>query len=429
MMAGAFWNSGVQFFNLCAVYYVIQLVRCVLFSFAVFAFVFILRKTALKNKAFLKGALWSLFIPVLFIGRMKFFYESRIGVKLFSVFTEMCMNHIWICWLYLCGVFVYAALLFYRRRKLKKMVAGMEKRKADDTVIYVTKMPVTPSTIGAFRPKIVMPEVILEEYDRKEFQIILLHEKTHIRLGHLLFYLLWDILRALLWLNPFLTVGTKYFREDMEEICDWVTIKHSGGKGYAYAQILLKSMRILQAESEDFNMYATFAGDKDYQSVRQRVTRIAGYKPYKKILAVSTLVTAMLSVAVIIVWMQNISYGRYNPINSIDVYDMETGTELVSDKGTLREAVSYDENYIYINVETFQKLIEGSTTSSENICFYCGGYYKLPRIGGGGGCGYLETADLENGIMKMCTQQNKRKKQRKLPQRRKKRIPKIKAVC
>lgn len=82
------------------------------------------------------------------------------------------------------GVFLYAALLFYRRRKLKKMVAGMEKRKVDGTVvIYVTKTPVTPSTVGVFRPKIVMPEAILKGDAGKEFQTILLHEKTHIRLG------------------------------------------------------------------------------------------------------------------------------------------------------------------------------------------------------------------------------------------------------
>ena len=123
------WNNGIQFFDLCTVYYAVQLVRCVLLSFVAFACVFTLRKTPLKNRVFLKGALWSLFIPVLFVGKMKFFYENRIGVKLFSRLTVMCMNHIWICRLYLCGVFLYAALLFYRRKKLKKIVAGMEERK------------------------------------------------------------------------------------------------------------------------------------------------------------------------------------------------------------------------------------------------------------------------------------------------------------
>ena len=48
----------------------------------------------------------------------------------------------------------------------------MEKREACGTCIYVTKMPVTPSTIGIFRPKIIMPEVILKEYDQKDLQTI-----------------------------------------------------------------------------------------------------------------------------------------------------------------------------------------------------------------------------------------------------------------
>ena len=206
----------------------------------------------------------------------------------------------------------------------------------------------------------------------------------------------------MLWLNPFLVVGTKYFREDMEEICDWVTIKRSEGKAYIYGQLLLKSMRVLQAESEDFNMYATFAGDKEYQNIRQRVQRIAGYKPYREIVAVGTLITVMLCSAAAFLWMQNVSYERFNPIDSITVYDMRTGTELISDGEALREAVSYDESYIYIKTETFQELIRDSTIPSGNICFYCGGYYKLPGIGGGGGgCGYLEIADLGNGILKI----------------------------
>ena len=227
--------------NLCAVYYVIQLVRCVMISFAVFAFVFLLRKTFLKNRVFLKGMLWSLFIPVLFVGKLKFFYENTMGIILFSWWNQILAKHAWISWLYLLVVSVYGIRLIHRKRKLKKLVAGMEKRNVEDTLIYITKLPVTPSTIGVFSPKIVIPEIMVKEYDRTELQTILLHEKTHIRLGHLFFYFLWDVLRVLLWLNPLLTIGTKFFREDMEEICDWVTIQKSQGKPYAYGQLLLKA--------------------------------------------------------------------------------------------------------------------------------------------------------------------------------------------
>ena len=57
-----------------------------------------------------------------------------------------------------------------------------------------------------------------------------------------------------------------YFREDMEENCDFVTIQRSRRNAYTYGQLILKSMRILQVEGEDFNMYATFTGDKEYDT-------------------------------------------------------------------------------------------------------------------------------------------------------------------
>lgn len=55
MTAWVFWNSGINFINACAVYYVVQHVRCVLLSFVVFAFVFALRKTVLKNSTEKQG--------------------------------------------------------------------------------------------------------------------------------------------------------------------------------------------------------------------------------------------------------------------------------------------------------------------------------------------------------------------------------------
>ncbi|MCM1181645.1 MAG: M56 family metallopeptidase [Clostridium sp.] len=383
MTVEEFWNSGIRFLNTCAVYYVIQLIRCALLSFIVSAFVFTMRKTALKNKVFLKGALWSLFIPVLFVGKMKFFYENRIGVKFFSWLMAICMNHMGICWLYLCGVFLYAAVLSYRRRKLKKIIAGMEKRKVDGTVIYVTKMPITPSTIGVFRPKIVMPEVILKKYDRKEFQTILLHEKTHIRLGHLLFYFLWDILRALLWLNPFLAIGTKYFREDMEEICDWATIKRSEWKAYDYGQLLLKSMRVLQAESEDFNMYATFVGEKNYLDLKHRITKVAEYKPYWEMGTAIIRLTCLLFLAGMLILMREISYPKY--IERMDVGLVNEAGEYfnLADSDTLEQAFRTDSQYVYIDRSAFQDVLRENGVYEDMDGFWLGfgTYTKLPGIG------------------------------------------------
>lgn len=391
---------GMQFLNLCAVYYVIQLLKCAQISFAVIALVLLLRKTLLKNRIFLKGALWSLFIPVLFMGKMKFFYENKAGIILFSWWTEICKIHIWINWLYLCGVFVYAARLFHKRRKLKKAVLGMEKRKAEDTFVYVAKMPVTPSTIGMLRPRIVMPEVMLEKYDREELRAILLHEKVHIRLGHLFFYFLWDVLRVLLWINPFLTLSVKFFREDLEEICDMVTIKRLGDRAYDYGRLLLKSMRVLKAENDDFNMYATFAGNKEYKNIRRRVSRIAMYKPYRRGETWCIAVTTMLCVIAAVMWIQNISYGRYNENDIMFTYGYDGENVIFFDgSDVLHQMISYDDGYVYVDRKAFENYLDENNAAGD-IFIVFGGFYKLPGVGGAG-CSCFYEPDIDEQIVRI----------------------------
>lgn len=401
MTAGDFFGGGLQFLNICAVYYAIQLVRCATFSYAVFAAVFVLRKTVFKNRVFLKGALWSLFIPVLFMGKMKFFYESDIGLKLFSWQTALFMDT-FVCALYLSVAFVYGAVLFRRRIRLKKSVLALEKREVLNTTVYVTDLPVTPFVIGLFKPKTVLPKVITEEYTEEELKSVLLHEKTHIKLGHLLIYFLWDILRALLWINPFLTLGAGYLREDMEEICDLVTIKKSGRGMYDYGQLLLKSIRLLQSEGKNFNIYAAFAGEIEYRNVKHRFERIAAYKPYKNSAVFAVLGAITLFTVGAVFWTRNVSYNRYNSHHCIVIYDEETETIFSKDNEDLRKAVYYDENYICIEASALNEFICNSGISGGNIHIYLDGFYKLPGIGAGSGVfGYLETADPEEAVIKI----------------------------
>ncbi len=64
-------------------------------------------------------------------------------------------------------------------------------------------------------------------------------------------------------------------------------------------------MRVLQAENENFNMFVTFAGEKEYQNIRQRVTRIVLYRTYKQTTAVGTWIVAMLCIIATVIWIQN----------------------------------------------------------------------------------------------------------------------------
>lgn len=390
-----FLDRGISFLNICAIYYVIQLIRCAIVSLVPFAFVFLLRKTLLKNRVFLKGALWSLFIPVFFAGKMKFFYENTVGVILFTWWTVLLTKHVWINWLYLCVAFIFGARLICGRRKLKKLVAGMEKRNLDGNTVYVAKMPVTPSAIGVLRPKIIMPALMWKEYDQKELQTILLHEKTHIRLGHLLFYFLWDMSRVLLWVNPLFTMSVKLLREDMEEICDWATMQQSEEKAYVYGKLLLKSMRVLQVESKNFNMFAAFSGDKEYTNIRQRVTQISQYRPYKRIAVVSILTAVMLCIMGLVVWIQSSSYDRYNENDTMFIYGYD-GKEVTffEDSDLLRQMISYDDTYVYVGKEAFEDFLQ-KINATGDVFIVFGGFYKLPGFVGTGYSCYYESDDEE----------------------------------
>lgn len=395
MTAGELIDKAIRVLNFCVFYETVLLVRRALVSAAALAAVIALRKTILKNRVFLKGAAWALFLPVLFAGKLRCFDESGAGMIFSYWWRGVGIKHIWVCWLYFCAMALYAAVLFGGRRKLNRLAAGMKRGEVEGTAVYVADIPVTPATIGVFRPKIVIPEAILREYGREELETIMLHEKLHIRLGHLYVYLFWDVLRVLLWINPLLAAGTKYLREDMEEICDRVTIQRSGGNAYAYGQLLLKSMRTLRAETD--NLYAAFSGDTGYQNTRRRITSIAGYTPYKRAAAAGAIAAAALCAAGAIAWTQNISYARNIENESMLVYGYDNGevSFVDYDSDTLCRMISYDDRCVYVNREAFDRYLYQNRAEGEIFVVF-GGFVKLPGIGG---IGY--TCQYEGGTEKI----------------------------
>jgi len=274
------FESFLWFLNQCSVYFSIQLGRCVLFSFAALGIVLILRCSILKKKIFLRGLLWSIFLLVPFMGKLELFYNNALMCRLFLWWHNCCIAYPVISYGYMFGVVISGVFIFLQHRKLYRQAKNMERGEVGGNKIYISEMPVTPFTIGVFHSKVVVPKVVKDTFAAEELQAVLLHERTHIRLGHLWFYFLWDILRMLLWLNPLLTYCMGYLKEDMEDICDRVTIQKGGSTAYEYGQILLKSVKLLKAEG--MGMSATFVGEEDYKDLKRRITRVAEYKPYQK---------------------------------------------------------------------------------------------------------------------------------------------------
>ena len=377
------WSWIGSLLDFCAAYYTTQLVRCAAFSFVLIGLVMLLRKMLFSRRTFIRGLLWSSFLLIPFLGKLKLFYENKAVVRITGRITHGTMTCLWADRIYMAGILIAAVCIFGKRLRLRKSVAGMEKVSLDNMQVRITDMNVTPFTVGLFAPKIVIPKVMLESYSREELRSVIQHERTHIRLGHLWFGLVWDVLRCLLWVNPFLTVCQKQFRADMEDICDRVCIQNSGRAAHEYGMVLLKTLKLLRSGTEGTPPAVTYAGEMEFADMKRRMGEIAGFRPYRKRMCMGTAAIASLVIIIMLLAVHSHSYARYSNDENILVYEYADGqsTVISNNDSSIQQMISYDDKYVYVEREAFEKfLIENNAEGEIWIVF--GGFYKLPGLTG-----------------------------------------------
>lgn len=391
MTGQEFWIKVINTLEFSSVYFGIQLGRSVLISYLVVALVLFMRKTVFRKTTFLKGTLWCLFLFLPFIGKMKFFYENRMGARLFLWWHNLCCNESWICGLYILGIVAFGIYIFCQRGKLRQLVSGLTKGRIGDVEIYICEHPITPFATGLFRAKIVLPKVMLEAFSVEELKVILLHEKIHVRIGHLWCYFVWDILRILLWANPLLTVCMKYLRDDMEAICDRVVIQRSSGTAYDYGTLLLKSIQLLGNES--IGTLTAFAGEQEYRSIKKRIEQVAHFKPYRTWVAGACMISTILVITGLFFGIWKISYPVYMERKDIAVCDMDFQMWQIGTQVQLQEAITIDDRYVYINCDSWNAILQEQGIETDAYYISFGGYMKLPGIGGGGNAIFVDSEE------------------------------------
>lgn len=380
-------NAG-KFLNVCAVYWVIQLGRCALFSFLLLPLVLLLRKNLPENRVFLRGAVWSSLLILPFLGKLRLFYETRIGVRGMIWWNNLCMDHIWLCWMYIAGILVMWCRLIRKQKKLRRCVLKMRETELCGIKVYVSEMAVSPFVFGLVSPRIVMPEIFFEAYGKEELEMILLHEKTHIRLGHLWIYYLYDIWRGLFWINPFFSFCMKYLRADMENVCDKVVLHNSKKSAYEYGQVLLKSTRLLQEQVKGFP--AAFIRAKEYPGFKKRLRQVMAYQSYGKTSVTALCLCTAVLLAGILFGVYQVSYPLYTEDESIMIYDDSFEVLMVDDWGELQDAFSVDEENAYINRVALDQVFREKKIEAGHFYISFGGYTKLPGMGGGTNAVYVD---------------------------------------
>lgn len=389
-------RNFLEYLDCFVVYYSIQLGRCVLFSFVVLAVVLLLRHTCFKNRLFLKGMCWAVFLVIPFVGKLKLFYQSYWMVRLFWWWNHACMKFAWVRYGYLAGMLVTAAVIFIQRRRVKKFVSTMKKQDLNGHDVWVGDFSFTPFTTGLIHNRVVLPRIMAETFLPEDLQLVYLHEQTHIRLGHLWLYFLWDIGRILLWINPFLTICMKTVRQDLEDICDQVTIQKSGRSAYEYGKLLLHSLSLIRAGSSAPG--AAFAETKDYQITKKRFTRIAEFRPYKRQRVFAICAGGIVAVIGLFCLIFQNSYPNYTEHKEVLILSEDNEFVEVNDKAALYCAIEIGKNEVMVDQEAMNQIFEEQEIHLDSYFILFGGFIKMPGIGGGGNAVYVESGKEEGRL-------------------------------
>ncbi|MCH5273968.1 MAG: peptidase M56 BlaR1 [Lachnospiraceae bacterium] len=131
--------------------------------------------------------------------------------------------------------------------------------------IYLSDKSISPAVYGIIKPRIVLPI----SYKDKDIELIMLHEKMHIRRADNLWRMLAFLIVAVHWFNPLCWVFLKMFLADLELSCDECVLAKSGdNRAKEYALSLLESRQSKTVFT------SAFGGAK----IRTRIENILSFK-------------------------------------------------------------------------------------------------------------------------------------------------------
>ncbi len=378
------WQRMVSFLDACGAYLTVQLFWCLVLSTGLTGLIMILRRTVFAGRVFAKGMLWAFYLAVPFAGRLKLLYTYERTGSVTAWLTACLQKCVWISRVSVTGILAAAVYTAVKRFRLHKMTAAMKIVSAQTVRIRVTDLHVSPFAYGLFRPSVILPKTMLEHCSTEELEVIVQHEQTHIRLGHLWCYLAWDLLRCLLWISPCLAAVQRYFRADLEDICDKVCIQNSKKTACEYGEILLKSLQLLRFGQEGNLPAATYISQSPFAELKRRLECILQFQPYQKKTCKGMLAVLAAMLALVFAGIHHASFARYSEDKFVLIYEFD-GTEAVFSEcsGRLHRMISYDDRFVYVDRDAFEAYLNEKHAHGE-IFIVFGGYGKLPGFGSGG---------------------------------------------
>ena len=146
--------------------------------------------------------------------------------------------------LWITGALAAAALLL--RRQAAFLAAMGRLQPLAGGVFRAESAGVGPAVVGVVRPRIVAPADFVTRFGAPERDLILAHERAHLRRGDAAVNALACAAQCLCWFNPLVHLAARLLRIDQELACDATVIGRFPQMRRAYAELLLKTQLATQ---------------------------------------------------------------------------------------------------------------------------------------------------------------------------------------
>jgi len=136
-----------------------------------------------------------------------------------------------------------------------------------------------PLVAGIFRPRIILPQRMVGEWQLEELEPVLLHELAHIKRNDPLVNFLQMIVQAVYFFHPLVWYANWKIREARELICDDMAVSLSGSGHRVYGKGIL---RVIEETRRDYSFAFSGLGMAERRSsLGRRIIRMMdkGYKP------------------------------------------------------------------------------------------------------------------------------------------------------
>ncbi len=144
--------------------------------------------------------------------------------------------------------------------------------------IWISDFVSSPVTIGFLKPVILIPLAAINNLEPAQLEAVILHELAHIRRYDYLVNLLVNVIRTILYLNPFVKAMARDIEQEREKSCDELVLQFQYD-AYQYATALLQ----LEKASHDSKPLLMPAGGHHKNDLLKRVEVLLGVQESKLI--------------------------------------------------------------------------------------------------------------------------------------------------